>query len=206
MPRTAANRGLSNSAGDLWSIRSRWAGMLTAVDDLLGRMPVFAGLADEARGALAERLTRRPERRGSVVFAEGEPGDRVYIILNGKVKISRRSRDGRENLLAVLGPGRHLRRALAVRPRPAYRDRQRGHRRRGRLAGALGAPALAHRASRGRGAAAEGAGPPAAAHQRGDGRPGLHRRTRSGGQAAAGPRGAFRRARAAGARCASSTV
>ena len=79
--------------------------MLTSVEDLLGRMPVFAGLSDEARGALAERLTRRPERRSSVIFEEGEPGDRVFLILAGKMKISRRSTDGRENLLAVLGPG-----------------------------------------------------------------------------------------------------
>ena len=47
--------------------------MLAGVEDLLGRMPVFAGLTDEARGALAGRLSRRPERRGSVVFTEGEP-------------------------------------------------------------------------------------------------------------------------------------
>ena len=42
------------------------------------------------------------------VFAEGEPGDRLYIIITGKVKIGRRSPDGRENLLAVLGPGETL--------------------------------------------------------------------------------------------------
>ncbi|MDQ1632532.1 MAG: family transcriptional regulator, cyclic receptor protein, partial [Frankiaceae bacterium] len=79
--------------------------MLTAVDDLLARMPVFSGLAEDARKALAEQLERRVERRGAMVFAEGEAGDSVYIVLNGKVKISRRSGDGRENLLAVLGPG-----------------------------------------------------------------------------------------------------
>jgi CRP/FNR family cyclic AMP-dependent transcriptional regulator len=79
--------------------------MLTAVDDLLARMPVFSGLAEDARKGLAEQLTRRVERRGVVLFTEGESGDSVYIVLNGKVKISRRSGDGRENLLAVLGPG-----------------------------------------------------------------------------------------------------
>ena len=94
--------------------------MLTSVEDLLGRMPVFAGLSDEARGALAERLSRRPERRSSVVFEEGEPGDRVFLILAGKVKISRRSTDGRENLLGRPRPRRHLRRALALR-RPGPR-------------------------------------------------------------------------------------
>ena len=38
------------------------------------------------------------------MFAEGEPGDRLYIIITGKVKIGRRSPDGRENLLTIMGP------------------------------------------------------------------------------------------------------
>jgi CRP-like cAMP-binding protein len=38
------------------------------------------------------------------LFAEGEPGDRLYIIVSGKVKIGRRSPDGRENLLTIMGP------------------------------------------------------------------------------------------------------
>jgi len=40
-----------------------------------------------------------------VLFAEGEPGDRMYVILEGKVKLGQTSGDGRESLLAVLGPG-----------------------------------------------------------------------------------------------------
>ena len=39
-----------------------------------------------------------------LIFAEGEPGDRLLIIIAGKVKISRRSGDGRENIVAILGP------------------------------------------------------------------------------------------------------
>jgi CRP/FNR family transcriptional regulator, cyclic AMP receptor protein len=38
------------------------------------------------------------------VFAEGEPADRLYIIVSGKVKIGHRSPDGREHLLAIMGP------------------------------------------------------------------------------------------------------
>ena len=41
---------------------------------------------------------------GHTVFAEGEPGDRLFIIISGKVKIGRRSPDGRENLLIIMGP------------------------------------------------------------------------------------------------------
>ncbi|WP_447002416.1 Crp/Fnr family transcriptional regulator [Saccharothrix isguenensis] len=42
--------------------------------------------------------------RGRVVFAEGEPGDRLYLIQTGKVKISHKSSTGREHLLALHGP------------------------------------------------------------------------------------------------------
>jgi CRP/FNR family transcriptional regulator, cyclic AMP receptor protein len=42
--------------------------------------------------------------RGHVIFAEGEPGDRLYVIESGKVKIGRRLPSGREHLLNIFGP------------------------------------------------------------------------------------------------------
>jgi CRP-like cAMP-binding protein len=50
-------------------------------------------------------MTEIEVHKGDVLFAEGEPGDRMYIILEGKVKLGQTSGDGRESLLAVLGPG-----------------------------------------------------------------------------------------------------
>ena len=48
----------------------------------------------------------RDERRpaGHQIFIEGEAGDRLYLIVEGKVKVGRCTSDGRENLLAVMGP------------------------------------------------------------------------------------------------------
>jgi CRP-like cAMP-binding protein len=43
--------------------------------------------------------------RGEAIFHEGDPGDRLYVIVEGKIKLGRASGDGRENLLAILGPG-----------------------------------------------------------------------------------------------------
>jgi CRP-like cAMP-binding protein len=40
-----------------------------------------------------------------VLFHEGDSGDRLFIVVEGKVKLGRTSADGRENLIAVLGPG-----------------------------------------------------------------------------------------------------
>ncbi|NLT55049.1 MAG: Crp/Fnr family transcriptional regulator [Actinomycetales bacterium] len=50
-------------------------------------------------------MTRVELGRSEVLFHEGDPGDRLYVIIDGKVKLGRASGDGRENLLAVLGPG-----------------------------------------------------------------------------------------------------
>ncbi len=43
--------------------------------------------------------------RGEVLFREGEQGDRVYVLTSGKIKLGRSSVDGRENLVAIIGPG-----------------------------------------------------------------------------------------------------
>src|ERR1044072_847131 len=74
------------------------------VDDVLRRGPLFAGLRDrEAAGRLAS-MTEATLARGDSLFHEGDPGDRLYVVTEGKVKLHRTSADGRENMLAVLGP------------------------------------------------------------------------------------------------------
>lgn len=74
------------------------------MDDVLLRTPLFAALDDEAASALRSTMTEHRARKGTVIFAEGEPGDRLYVIIRGKVKLGRTAPDGRENLIAVLGP------------------------------------------------------------------------------------------------------
>jgi CRP-like cAMP-binding protein len=74
-------------------------------DQVVRRAPLFAALDDEQAAALLESMTRVELRRGDVLFNEGDAGDRLYVITTGKIKLGRSSVDGRENLLAVLGPG-----------------------------------------------------------------------------------------------------
>lgn len=74
-------------------------------DEAVIDSPLFAGLDPrQARSVLASLAPLRVTR-GDVVFHEGEPGDSLYMVRSGKVKLGRRSADGRENLLAVFGPG-----------------------------------------------------------------------------------------------------
>ena len=75
---------------------------------MLRRVPLFAPLDDADWTALEPCFATVPFARGDTVFREGEPGDALYVVLDGKVKIVRTAADGRENLLAVLGPGELL--------------------------------------------------------------------------------------------------
>ncbi|HKS52509.1 MAG TPA: Crp/Fnr family transcriptional regulator [Pseudonocardiaceae bacterium] len=74
------------------------------MNDPLARAGIFQGVDPSAVQDLRTALEPVSFPRAHVIFSEGELGDRLYIILSGKVKIGRRSPDGRENLLAVFGP------------------------------------------------------------------------------------------------------
>ena len=74
-------------------------------NDVLRQSPLFSALDDEAATALRASMTDSKLRRGDVLFHEGDSGDKLYVVLEGKVKLGRTSSDGRENLLAILGPG-----------------------------------------------------------------------------------------------------
>lgn len=74
-------------------------------DDVVLNAPLFAGIEPEAAQELLRTMRTVRLVRGRSLFEEGDPGDRLFVIRTGKVKLGRRSSDGRENLLAVLGPG-----------------------------------------------------------------------------------------------------
>ncbi len=73
--------------------------------DTFLQSPLFSALDAEAASALRASLTETTVARGETLFSEGEPGDRLYVIVDGKVKLGQTSSDGRESLLGVLGPG-----------------------------------------------------------------------------------------------------
>jgi len=66
---------------------------------------LFAALDDEAQQALLAQMSSSRLERGDILFREGDQGDTLYVIGEGKVKLGRTSADGRENLIAILGPG-----------------------------------------------------------------------------------------------------
>lgn len=77
-------------------------------DDVVLSGPLFAGLDRNEAAALLDSMHEVTLERGEVLFTEGAQGDRLYLIVRGTLKLGHSAADGRENLLAVLGPGELL--------------------------------------------------------------------------------------------------
>ncbi|SNS65367.1 cAMP-binding domain of CRP or a regulatory subunit of cAMP-dependent protein kinases [Micrococcales bacterium KH10] len=70
--------------------------------------PLFANIEPSEARALLGSMTPVRLSKGEVLFREGALGNQLFVITSGKIKLGRSSQDGRENLLAVLGPGEML--------------------------------------------------------------------------------------------------
>ncbi len=72
---------------------------------MLGQVPLFASLQSEWLDELAASLTARNYKRGETIFHKDDPGDSLYIIAEGQVKIATTSLEGEEVILAILTTG-----------------------------------------------------------------------------------------------------
>jgi CRP/FNR family cyclic AMP-dependent transcriptional regulator len=61
---------------------------------VLARTELFQGIDEATRRRIAEHVTERVVERGQCVFSQGEPGDRMYVLAEGAVKLFLSSRDG----------------------------------------------------------------------------------------------------------------
>ncbi len=71
----------------------------------LAAVPYFAGLDAGALERVAAGVRSRRFRRGEVIFHAGDPGDALFIIVSGEVKIGLPSEAGEEAILVRLQPG-----------------------------------------------------------------------------------------------------
>jgi len=75
------------------------------VVDALAQIHLFEGIAREGLEQIA-RIAREDRRsRGEILFREGDRGGELFLILDGKVRISRQLNGMGEEALAILGPG-----------------------------------------------------------------------------------------------------
>ena len=72
---------------------------------VLQRSPLFRDLAPPSIERIATLATQRHFRGGEIVFSQGDPGDALYAVVAGRIRISAGTPDGREISLNIMEPG-----------------------------------------------------------------------------------------------------
>lgn len=78
---------------------------MASTAEALGKIHLFRGLAPAGLERVASIATEETHPAGDILFREGDVGDKLYFITEGKVRISRQVAGMGEEALAVLGPG-----------------------------------------------------------------------------------------------------
>jgi CRP-like cAMP-binding protein len=73
--------------------------------EALAAVPLFAGLDGAMLDNIGRGMRPRRFRRGEVIFHLGDPGDALFVVVSGAVKITLPSEAGDEAILATLRPG-----------------------------------------------------------------------------------------------------
>jgi CRP-like cAMP-binding protein len=75
---------------------------------LLGQVPFFACLGEDELRDLAALCRRRTFERGAVLFHTGDPGEVLYVLMTGQVKVELVGAYGEATILHLAGPGETL--------------------------------------------------------------------------------------------------
>lgn len=79
--------------------------MDATLDNFLHRLPVMAGLDDAALEFLGGMAREEFFERDTVIVQEGEPGDRVFFVCEGRVRVTKEHQTAAPVPLAEFGPG-----------------------------------------------------------------------------------------------------
>ena len=75
------------------------------VEIVLRKTALFASLTENEIQALAGRASKKTLQRGELLFAEGDSCKGLFLVASGKIRIFKLSPAGREQVLAIEGPG-----------------------------------------------------------------------------------------------------
>jgi CRP-like cAMP-binding protein len=78
---------------------------MAEITNLGNDIPVFGGLCENELKLLSDASVRLEKKTGEVIFKEGDPGSSMLVILDGKVKITKKITEGVECTLLTLQRG-----------------------------------------------------------------------------------------------------
>ena len=84
---------------------ARRTGISEADQALLGTLPLFKGMAPALLQTLLADASVRRYTRHFLLFLQGEPAVRFYVVFDGWVKLFRETPDGHETVIAVFSRG-----------------------------------------------------------------------------------------------------
>lgn len=82
--------------------------MISDAVEVLRKLPLFVRLGEEALAAVAGRTVFRTLVPNEILFRRGEPCRGLYVVVEGRVRVYRANREGREQVLHTQGPGQPL--------------------------------------------------------------------------------------------------
>ncbi len=85
---------------------------------MLEKIRIFSGLSPRDAESIAPFFRRERRRKKDVIFSEGDPSRWFYAVLEGKVKITKLSQEGKELIIEVIGQGEVFGAVAAIRGLP----------------------------------------------------------------------------------------
>ncbi|HEY9100829.1 Crp/Fnr family transcriptional regulator [Chitinimonas sp.] len=74
----------------------------------LKQIPLFHGLSDEELSHIEASATAKTYPKGTIIINEGDPGSSMFLLMQGRLKVFVSDSNGKEYVLAVLGPGEYV--------------------------------------------------------------------------------------------------
>lgn len=71
-------------------------------------VPIFSNLSYEEMMEVARITTEKTYEKGEMIYMAGDKGEKLYVIHTGKVKVTRFTESGKEQVIRVLGPGEFM--------------------------------------------------------------------------------------------------
>lgn len=76
-----------------------------ALETILQSVPLFSGLCTQSLGAMAAACKTRLVKGGGFLFYQDDPGEQVYVLLSGAVRLQRSGPDGRDVAIKTVVQG-----------------------------------------------------------------------------------------------------
>lgn len=93
-----------------------------AMEPPIARIALFQGLSPKSLARVASITTAQRYPIGTVLFRAGDVGDRLYMLTEGRVRISREVPGMGEEALAIMGPGDYFGEMAVIDPAPRSAD------------------------------------------------------------------------------------